>query len=316
MSTIRNIVIVIIILIVTSVAFSSVIYLGTGYNEISEITYDGERWIKNQYYCPPLSSSGVETTRYLYVNLRDLGFCVVDKENMVILEQIDTFHAEDITFDINKLKFYIADGIGLSVFFLESPSKVWNRGTIHLRGWINQVELLGDYIILSSLYDGIYLLRECSGHFIMLDYFGRTYDDPLEQPLMTLSIRTHGRTIYVAAEDGIHLMRVSANKLFHELKLTNTMSLDVAVNSSYIAAAEPLQKRVSLFLTSSREKIAELLYPNQPTAVHLIEDENTGEIFLATIVTGAGLIIDSITTGDRWTIAGSYTDFIRKVSVR
>jgi hypothetical protein len=214
------------------------------------------------------------------------------------------------------LKFYIADGTGLSVFFLERPSKVRNRGEVHLRGWISQVELLGDYIILSSLYDGIYLLRECSGHFILLDYFGRTYNNPLEQPLMTLSIRTYGRTIYVAAEDGVHLMRVSANKLFHELKLTNTMSLDVAVNSSYIAAAEPLQKRVSLFLTSSREKIAELLYPNQPAAVHLIEDENTGEIFLATIVTGAGLIIDSITTGDRWTIGGRYTGFIRKISVQ
>jgi len=304
------------LLIIISSIFSTTLYLGSGYNGITKITFDGEEWIKEQYYCPPISTSGVETTRYLYINLRDHGFCIIDKENMSVIEQVDTFHAEDIAFDINKLKFYIADGMGMGIYFLERPSKVWFRSKIHMRGWISHVNLFGDYIILASLYEGIYLIRECSGQFILLDYFGRTYKNPLEQPLTTMSVRTYGRTIYIAAKDGLHLMRVNGNKLFHELKLTDTVSLDVAVNSSYIAVAEPLQKRVSLFLTSSREKITEIIYPDQPSLVELIKDEITDKIFIAAIVKGIGLFIDEPFTENRWIIGGSYMGFVRKVAVQ
>ncbi|MFW6122238.1 MAG: hypothetical protein ACOC80_15250 [Petrotogales bacterium] len=307
--------ILILLFIITS-TFSTTLYLGSGYNGISKITFDGKEWTKKQYYCPPISTSGIETTKYLYVNLRDHGFCIIDKENMSVLEQVDTFHAEDIAFDINKLKFYIADGVGMGIYFLERPSKVCFRNKIHFRGWISHVKLFGDYIILASLYEGIYLVKECSGRYIILDYLGRTYNDPLEQPLTTMNVRAYGRTIYIAAKDGLHLMRVKGNRLFHELKLTDRVSLDVAVNSSYIAVAEPLQKRVSLFLTSSREKITEIIYPDQPSAIELIHDEITEKIFVAAIVKGIGLVIDEPSAGNRWIIGGSYMGFVRKATVQ
>ncbi|MFO7882256.1 MAG: hypothetical protein R6U52_06940 [Kosmotogaceae bacterium] len=312
----RKLLLLIVVLFSFSLIFSTTLYLGTGYNGISKITFDGNKWTKTQHFCPPISTSGVETTSYIYTYLRDHGFCVIDKEHMSVIAQIDTFHAEDIAIDINKLKIYVADGVGLGVYFIERPSRIWFRGKINLKGWISQIELIDNYIVVASQLNGIYLLRECSDYFIPLDFIGPDYLDPLKEPLMINSLEVFVRTIYIATNDSLRLIRISNNKFHNELQISDEVCLDVAVNGTYIAAAEPMKNRVSLFLTSNRTKSKEIFFPNQPAAVELLKDENTGRLFLATIVRGTGLVIDDLSSGDRWTIGGSYMGFIRKLSVQ
>lgn len=309
----RKLFILTVVLFSFSLIFSTTFYLGSGYNGISKITFDGNNWNKTQHFCPPITTSGVETTSYIYTNLRDLGFCIIDKEQMSVIAQIDTFHAEDIAIDINKQKIYVADGVGLGIYFIEKPSRIWFEDKINLKGWISQIEIISDYIVVASQFSGIYLLKDCSDYFILLDSFGQEYLNPFKEPFMTCALRIHGRTIYVAAKDGLHLMRISNNKLHNELQLTNEICLDVSVNDTYIAVAEPMKNRVSLFSTSNRTKLKEISLPNQPAAVELIKDEDTGKIFLATIVRGTGLVIDDLSSGNRWTIGGNYSGFIRKL---
>lgn len=304
-----KVVLIILIIIATSMILAVEFHGGEGFSGVSKIESSDSNWMRTIERAPGFPSGGLRIGKTVFIFSRDFGFTIIDANTFETLAHLDTFHAEDLAMRIETLDLFIADGInGVQVYKYLAPWLVKHKQEIFLRGWANQIEVWENYVIVSTLHDGVVLIKDTGKEYQIVSRYGKKNIMKFQHGNIVNSLSVSDGYVYIAAGmEGIIILTIENDELIESQKINTPYALDIAIKNDLIAISHPTENKVSILSKMKGYEIdSEILFENSPKNIEIYKDWETGDDYLATSFIGSGMKIINLTSPEEPVNLGGY----------
>ncbi|OAA31099.1 hypothetical protein AT15_08980 [Kosmotoga arenicorallina S304] len=288
------------------------IYAGKGFEGVEMVSVkNGETTILNS----PLNyvKSGIKVGSYLFLAMRNFGFSILEADDLKLRNIVHVGHATDIAINIESLDLLISDGSrGILHYKFFRPDFLKFVEMVPVHGWVVDIDVWKDYLIVATDGFGLYLYKKINGYFQEIDKLGgyelpRSSNDILPSEIFV----NKGRIFLASGHKGLMVIRINEDKLVVEESIGIGYAISLDFQQGKLIVADLKGKRVLLFDVSGKLKfIKQFNLTEEPRKVKLIEDPQTEEMFLV-IITDSGIHLKNLSTAEDLWIYGIYSDIIK-----
>ncbi|MBN2219684.1 MAG: hypothetical protein JW697_05355 [Kosmotogaceae bacterium] len=304
----RRVVVLWIVLFFTTISFAAAFFLGFGFNGLVEVNVGSQKWSVGIVPVTSLSSGGIIAGQLIFNVLRDRGFAVIPVLQPDIYRVIDTFHCEAVDVNIERLEVFVADGThGIEVFKFYGSSFYKHIQTIPLKGWINSVVYMHDYLLAGSELDGLFVIRRGESGFELMDQISPRYVNDLEEGVTVNAIAAWGGSFYVAAgERGVMVFEIDDSALIKKPEIKVVYAMDVSVSNGDLIVADSREEEILVFDTDDLSLKERHAVNGKLREVMPVVDWQNHRNLLVCLFNDSVAVIDRNTSQEIFSLEGSF----------
>jgi len=293
--------------------FALEIYAGKGIEGVKMITVENDQTIALD---SPISfvESGVRVGSYLFLAMRNFGFSILEADGLILRNTMCVGDVTDIAINIEFLDLFVADGSrGILRYKFFRPDFLKFVEVVPVHGWVVDIEVWKDYLIVATDGFGLYLYKKVNGYFEEVDKLGgyglpKTSSNFLPSEMF---VDKKGRIFLASGLKGLIVLKIYADKLIVEKNIGIGYADSLDFCNEKLIVADFKGKRVLLFDVNSNIKFAKQFnLVEEPRKVKLIEDPWTEEMFILAI-TDSGIHLKNLSTAEESRIYGTYNCIIK-----
>jgi hypothetical protein len=304
----RRVILLGIVFFFSSISLASGFYIGSGFNGLVEVIAGNQEWNIRVIPVTSLSSGGIVAGKLIFNVLRDKGFAVIPVLQPGGYRVVDTFHCEAIEVNIERLEVFVADGThGVEVFKFYGSSFYKHIQTIPLKGWVNSLAYLDDYLLVGSELDGLFVIRRGEKGFELIDHIYPRYVSDLEEGVVVNAITAWENSFYVAAgERGVMVFEIGDSALVKKAEIKVGYAMDVSVSDGDLFVVDSRVDEILVFDTNNFSlKERHVVNGKLRETVPIIDWQNHNKLLVCRLDDSVA-VIDRNTSQEIFSLKGSF----------